>query len=268
MNMGIIILIVLAFLFLLAVVFILKKKRPQTAQPFAASYREVLNGHVIFYKELNGADKIEFEKRMQIFLSNIKITGVNTMVEDIDKVLIAAGAIIPIFAFPDWEYMNLYTILLYPGAFDEFFNQEGADRNKLGLIGTGPYQNMMVLSKQGLRDGFKNTGDRNNTAIHEFVHLIDKTDGAIDGVPEFLMSKQYILRWLNLMQKEMQQIITNRSDINPYGATNQAEFFAVVSEYFFERPDLLERNHPELYNLLSIIFRQQPKNSVSSVNLL
>ena len=51
----------------------------------------------------------------------------------------------------------------------------------------------------------------------------------------------------------------NRSDINPYGATNEAEFFAVVAEYFFERPDLLRSQHPELYDLLVNIFKQQPK---------
>jgi Mlc titration factor MtfA (ptsG expression regulator) len=85
----------------------------------------------------------------------------------------------------------------------------------------------------------------------------------VDGIPEFMFSKQYILPWLNLMQREIQHIIAERSDINPYGTISQAEFFAVVSEYFFERPDLLQTKHPELYNLLATIFRQQPKKSES-----
>ncbi|MEP6514472.1 MAG: M90 family metallopeptidase [Parafilimonas sp.] len=258
MNINVIILLAMAVLMLLAIIFIIKKKKPQTAQPLPQTYRTLLNEHVAFYRELDDENKIAFENRMQIFLSHIKITGVKTTVEEIDRVLIAAGAIIPIFGFADWEYINLQTVLLYPGSFNEFFEQEGAERNTLGLVGTGPYQNMMVLSKQGLREGFKNTGDRNNTAIHEFVHLIDKTDGAVDGIPEFMLGKQYILPWLSLMHREIQQIMANRSDINPYGATSQAEFFAVVSEYFFECPDRLQINHPELYNLLSIIFRQQP----------
>ena len=59
-----------------------------------------------------------------------------------------------------------------------------------------------------------------------------------------------------MMHKNIQDMMKDRSDINPYGATNQAEFFAVVSEYFFERPDLLQRKHPELYGMLEQIFRQ------------
>ncbi len=60
------------------------------------------------------------------------------------------------------------------------------------------------------------------------------------------------------MRHEIKKILADRSDINPYGATNEAEFFAVVSEYFFERPDLLQDKNPELYQLLATIFRQQP----------
>ena len=72
------------------------------------------------------------------------------------------------------------------------------------------------------------------------------------------MQRQYILPWLQAMQKEIKKIMANKSDINPYGATNEAEFLAVVAEYFFERPDLLERKNPELYQLLTSMFRQQP----------
>jgi len=73
-------------------------------------------------------------------------------------------------------------------------------------------------------------------------------------VPEFILEKQYIIPWLQLMHREIKNILEDRSDINAYGATNEAEFFAVVSEYFFERPDLLKQKHPELYELLVTIF--------------
>lgn len=266
MDIIVIILLTLAVLVLLMIAIVFRKKKSQPVQPLSEAYRKLLMDHVVFYKELSDADKISFERRMQLFLSHVRITGVNTTVEEVDKVLVAASAIIPIFGFPDWEYINLNEVLLYPDSFNNTFNQEGQDRNTLGLVGTGPYQNIMVLSKHGLREGFINKDGKNNTAIHEFVHLIDKTDGAVDGIPEFMLSKQYIIPWLDLMHREIQQIMANRSDINPYGATNQAEFFAVVSEYFFERPGLLQSRHPELYNLLVTIFRQQPQNS-DSVNM-
>ena len=116
---------------------------------------------------------------------------------------------------------------------------------------------MMILSQYELRQAFISKTSKSNVAIHEFVHLVDKTDGAVDGIPEFLLEKKYILPWLDLMQKKIEDIIDDKSDINPYGATNQAEFFAVVSEYFFERPDMLKSKHPELYELLKKIFHHQ-----------
>ena len=257
MNIAILILLSIAVLALLVLI-IFRKKKNQPIEKLSEAYRRLLIENVDFYNELDDAKKIEFENRMQLFFSRVRITGINTTVEDMDRVLIAASAIIPIFGFPGWEYINLNEVLVYPGAFDETFNQQGAERDILGLVGTGPYQNVMVLSKPGLREGFLNKAGKSNMAIHEFVHLIDKTDGSIDGIPEFLLSKQYVLPWLELMRNEIKKIMADHSDINPYGATSQAEFFAVVSEYFFARPDLLQAQHPELYNLLVTIFRQQP----------
>lgn len=248
------ILIVVVFAGLLIKTFYARKK-PAHLESLPESYKTVLNEHVEFYKGLDGAKKIQFEKRMQSFLSRVRITGVGTTVEDIDKTLIAASAIIPIFAFHDWEYLNLNEVLLYPDSFNENFEQEGNERHTLGVVGTGAYQNIMILSKYELRNDFVNKTGKDNTAIHEFVHLIDKTDGAVDGIPEFLLSKKYVVPWLKLMQREMKQIMSNRSDIDPYGATDPAEFFAVVSEYFFERPELLQKKHPELFDLLVRIFK-------------
>lgn len=258
MNVLLTFLLVIAVLVLLFYAAFAKKKRTQPVQPLPQGYRQILRDNVAFYSNLTPDKQALFENRMQLFLSRIRITGVNTNVYDLDKVLIAASAIIPIFGFPDWEYINLHEVLLYPGSFNETFDQKGNDRNTLGLVGNGPYQNVMMLSKHDLVQGFTIKTDTNNTAIHEFVHLVDKTDGEVDGVPEFLLSKKFILPWLNLVHEEIKRIMANRSDINPYGATNQAEFFAVVSEYFFERPDLLQSKHPELYGLLTLIFNQQP----------
>ena len=86
----------------------------------------------------------------------------------------------------------------------------------------------MLLSKQALREGFINARDKKNVAIHEFVHLIDKADGRIDGVPKVLLEHQYVIPWLGMVRQEIENIITERSDIDYYGATNEADFFAVL----------------------------------------
>jgi len=196
-----------------------------------------------------------FDKRVEHFLSAVKITGVNAIVEDIDRLLIAAGAIIPVYSITDWQYINLHEVLVYPGSFNMDFDQEGTDRNIAGMVGTGALQNVMIITKWQLRQGFINNADHRNTAIHEFVHLIDKMDGTMDGVPEIILERKYVNRWTELVNGTIQQMRTHGSDIDMYGATNPVEFFAVISEYFFERPDLLKMNHPGLFEMLERIFR-------------
>jgi MtfA peptidase len=236
-----------------------RKKKIVSTTIFPASFRRILEEKVSFYKPLDEAAKTVFEKRVLHFLDRVRITGIHTAVEDLDKVFVAASAIIPIFAFENWEYTNLDEVLLYPDSFSEEFElQDGIERPVLGMVGNGPMQHIMILSQPALREGFTNKTDKQNTAIHEFAHLIDKTDGSIDGIPETLLSKQYTIPWINMMHQMIKEIIAGNSDINPYGATNQGEFFAVVSEYFFERPDLLQSKHPELYELLEKIFSQHP----------
>ncbi len=257
--------LLILIIFILAIFYMVKflggKKKVTVTDPVPLQLKSILQEQVPFYQQLNKNKKTEFEERAAHFLTQVKITGVKTVVEDLDKVLVAASAIIPIFNFPGWQYPNLNEVLLYPDSFDHEFEQQGEDRNILGMVGSGALNHVMILSQFELRQAFLNETGKNNTAIHEFVHLVDKTDGEIDGIPESLLHKQYIKPWLQLMQEKIKEIIDDQSDINPYGATNEAEFFAVVSEYFFERPELLKDKHPELYELLLKIFHPAPASS-------
>lgn len=214
-----------------------------------------LDKNVLFYSRLTDAKKKDFEADMQDFLSRIKITAVDTTITNGDRLLVAAGAVIPIFYFPEWRYYNLKEVLVYSDTFNKQFQSEGTDeRNIMGMVGSGYMEGKMLLSKPAIEAGFGNKTDKNNTVIHEFVHLIDKSDGDTDGIPELLMDKQYIIPWMDMIHKETKRIVAGKSDINPYAYTNQAEFFAVIAEYFFERPDLLKSKHPQLYSLLQEMF--------------
>lgn len=254
-----ILILIIFLLALLYTVWWIQKKKTLTPDPLPLQIEMILKEQVPFYQQLNENQQKEFEERTKYFLTQVKITGVNTTVDDIDRVLIAASAVIPIFNFPGWEYRNLHEVLLYPDSFDHDFEQQGGGRNILGMVGSGALNHVMILSQFELRQAFSNFTGKTNTAIHEFVHLVDKTDGDIDGVPESILNKKYIVPWLQLMQEEIKQIHDNNSDIDPYGTTSEAEFFAVVAEYFFERPALLQEKHPELYDMLLKIF-STPQN--------
>ncbi len=242
-------------LIVLIILFVFRMSIAKETFSLPENYQELLTDYVNFYRQLDEAGKERFEKRIEHFLSAVKITGVNAVVEDLDQLLIASGAIIPVFAIPDWQYINLHEVLLYPGAFNEDFDQGGSDRPVAGMVGTGAMQNVMIITKWQLRQGFINGNDTHNTAIHEFVHLIDKMDGTIDGVPEIILERKYVQQWKNLMDSTIWQMKTYGSDINMYGATSHVEFFAVISEYFFEQPELLKANHPDLYEMLGRIYK-------------
>lgn len=247
--------IIILLLILLTVLIALRVKRKKPFNQLPENYKELLTDYVSFYNQLDEEGKEKFEKRAEQFLSAVKITGINAEAEDLDRILIAAGAIIPVYGIPDWQYINLHEVLLYPGAFNADFDQHGTDRDIAGMVGTGALQHLMVITKWQLRQGFINNNDSRNTAIHEFVHLIDKMDGTMDGIPEIILERKYTAQWKNLMETTIQQMKTNGSDIDQYGATNTAEFFAVISEYFFEQPDLLQANHPDLFAMLERIYR-------------
>ncbi|RKR83679.1 hypothetical protein BDD43_3893 [Mucilaginibacter gracilis] len=247
--------------FLLVAAYFFFRKKASTAKHATASlvnYPEILQTHISYYQKLNTAEQSRFLLKINGFLNNTRIEGVGTEVTDVDRVMIAASAVIPVFGFPEWRYSNLTNVILYPDTFDGDFQFEGGNRNILGMVGSGYMNGQMLLSRAALVKGFSENSGKENTAIHEFVHLIDKSDGATDGVPENILAHQYAEPWLKMIHQEMRRIEEGKSDIDPYALTNEAEFLAVVSEYFFTKPDQFQHKHPELYKSLMRIFGQNP----------
>jgi len=201
-------------LIVLIILFVFESRRRREHVPLPENYQEVLNDYVRYYRDLDAEQKEKFEERVEHFLSAVQVTGVKAVVEDLDRLLVGAGAIIPVFAFPDWQYINLHEVLLYPGTFNEDYDQAGTDRHISGMVGSGAMQNVMIISKWQLRQGFINSTDTRNTAIHEFVHLIDKMDGTMDGVPEIILERKHIQGWKELMDATIQKMRTDRSDID------------------------------------------------------
>jgi Mlc titration factor MtfA (ptsG expression regulator) len=233
------------------------------ATGFPVAWRELLVEHVAFYRALSDAEKARFEQRVQLFLADAHITGVQTEVDELTRLLVAAAAVIPTFGFPEWTYTHLGEVLVVPDAWalgsdpsQEVLPLQGT---LLGSVQRFQNQHYMRLSKAALLQGFANPQDHQNVGIHEFAHLLDEADGVIDGVPQVALPAHLLKPWAATMHREIEALRANKSDINPYAGTNEAEFFAVVTEYFFEKPDQLQAHHPELYALLTELLHQSPR---------
>ncbi len=238
-------------------IFYQRKKVEFEPTSFPQEWTDILLNKVVFYKKLAPVGQTMFEIRVQRFLNAKKVTGVDTEVDDTIKLLVASSAIIPTFAFANFNYPNVNEVLIYPNAFNKNFETgEGADGNILGMVGNRFMKGIVVFSKPSLLKAFDGQEHSFNVGVHEFVHLIDGLDGAIDGVPEMLIDNKFSLPWLTEVRKEMNKIKQNESDINPYALTNEAEFLAVASEYFFDSPEKFERKHPKLYAYMEQIFQQ------------
>ena len=238
----------------------MRERKTLAQQPFPQAWREILLQDVAFYRALSPEERQRFETEIMIFLHETRITGIKTEVDDRSMLLVAAGAEIPVFSFPEWEYENLGEVLLYPAAFSSDFRTEGPNRNITGMVGRGVMNGIMILSKPALIAGFTNPEDKHNVAIHEFAHLIDAADGAYDGVPSVFLEHRFVEPWLEIMHRETQRIDQGKSKMNPYAATSSIEFFAVATEYFFENPKAMQKDKPDLYELMQRIFQQDTKH--------
>jgi len=242
-----------------------KRRLQVMARPFPPVWEGVLRSRVAYFNALDEEQKNRFRQLVKIFLDETRITGIRTDVDETTRVLVAASAIIPVFNFDHWEYSRLGEVLIYPGNFDANY-QTGRDgrRDTLGMVGTGHLSGVMILSKPALLRGFDIAGDKRNVGIHEFAHLVDKADGAIDGIPPGIPA-DLARRWIQWVAKELASPPAKRSHVNRYAYTNEAEYFAVLMEYFFEAPDILQRKNPQVYDMLERMIHQDTAAFLSGV---
>jgi Mlc titration factor MtfA (ptsG expression regulator) len=242
------------------------KRRLQVMQhPFPAVWEGILRTRVAYYNALNEEQQRRFRQLVMVFLDETRITGIRTDVDETTRVLVAASAIIPVFNFDNWEYSRLGEVLIYPGSFDHNY-QTDSDRQRdiLGMVGAGHLSGVMILSKPALLAGFDIGGDKRNVGIHEFAHLVDKADGSIDGIPPGVPA-EVARSWIQWVAKEMADPPKKRTHIDPYAYTNEAEYFAVLMEYFFEAPGVLQKKNPQVYEMLEKMMRQDTAEFLAGV---
>lgn len=239
-----------------------RKRRKILVTPFPAEWIEILEKNVPFYSLLNEEDRNIFQKKIQLFLGGVLITGIGVEIDDLTRVLVASGAVIPVFKVFDWEYTQVTDIFVCPDKFNEYFPVPRTKANILGMVIHN--KSSVYLSRESLLRGFSKT-DGSNAGIHEFMHKIDEGSGDIDGIlPPPFLSKDERLKWLEIVDNEMKRVEMSDSILHPYSLNSRAEFTAVAVEFFFERPADLKERHPALYNIMKRIFRQNLISSTGS----
>src|SRR5450432_687917 len=249
-------------------VFKQRRRRQLREQPFPDEWRSIISRNVPFFGRLPAEDQKELLGHVQVFLAEKSFEGcAGLRVTDEMRVTMATQACVLLLHRKTDYYPRLMTILVYPSGYvvNEPQHVEGHiwEEGEHGRLGeTGRQMGSMVLAWDAARQGATDPADGKNLVLHEFAHQLDFEDYAADGVPA-LASRRDKLSWAEVMRTEFALLrATDATGISTlldtYGASNPAEFFAVATEAFFERPRALRRRHPKLYGELQRFFRQDP----------
>ena len=240
--------------------------------PIPETWRTILAQSVPLARGLAKDEEDRLLRLIQLFLSEKHFEGCNglTVTEEM-KVTIAAEACLLLLHLDGPCYPALRTILVYPHG----FVPKSARTPLTGEI-TGPPEplsgeswrdGVVVISWDDAARGARNPYDGNNVVLHEFAHQLDHEDGAGDGAP--VLPAGALRTWGRVLSDEYDRLRRDAAADRPsvldaYGATNKAEFFAVATETFFEKPAQLEREHAELYAQLKQFYRQDPARRLVS----
>lgn len=245
----------------------LKRRRRDAlrAEPFPAAWREIIERNVAYVAKLTLEERAELEGLVQIFLAEKNIEGCGGLeLTDEIRVTIAAQACLLLLHRETDIYPELETILVYPHAYRApTTRREGlvvieSDDARLGESWT---RGVVVLAWDHVAASGRHLGGE-NVVLHELAHQLDAEDGSMDGAPE-LGSRARFASWARVLGEEFAELSERLhagrpSDIDAYAATSPPEFFAVVTEMFFEKSHQLKKRHPELYEELAAFYKQDP----------
>jgi Mlc titration factor MtfA (ptsG expression regulator) len=248
----------------------LKERRRQRlrAQPIPRAWRSILTRNLPIFRRLPREDQTELLGHVQIFLAEKRFEGCGGLeLTDEIRVTIAAQACLLLLHRETNYYPQLITILVYPSGYTAYEERhlegniwEEGEEGRLGH--TARRLGVLVLAWDAVKRGAADPSDGENLVLHEFAHQLDFEDYGTDGAPALATRAEY-LAWARVMSSEFKALRAadeagTPTVLNTYGATDPAEFFAVVTEAFFERPRALRARHPELYAEFTRFFRQDP----------
>ena len=233
------------------------------ATEFPVAWEKILQQRLPVYRFLSEPDRSELKSYIRWFIGSKEFEGCGGLVmTDEIRVLVAAQACLLLLHRETPCYERLRLIRIYPG-------NHFAQSSTRTALGESWEHGVVLLAWDSVRGGAANPYDGQNVVLHEFAHQLDEEEGEADGIPRVgrgmpasQQSGMYA-SWARMLATEYEEFKRSiekhgKTVMDSYGATNPAEFFAVATECFFEKPRQLRKKHPELYEALSGFYKQDP----------
>ncbi len=248
------------------------KRRKLIKAPFSFDWVKIIDQNVPYCQRLNSEERRELWKLVAVFIHEKHFEGcMGLAITNEIKLIISAQACLLLLNLKHDFYEKLRTILVYPAGFE--FNKESYATNGIvseeimPVAGVSYSLGIIALSWSDTTHGAKRADDGTNVVLHEFAHQLDLLDNAMNGAP-VLSERSMYPDWARVLGAEFEALGKAVAQgmptvINPYGATNPAEFFAVVTELFFEKPLELKGAHPALYEEFRQYYGQDPATRFS-----
>ena len=269
MNAGIVLLVVLAALVLWWLWRLAAARRERArllARPFPEAWRAILERNVPLTRRLGDEYRRRLEGLIQRFLADVAFEGCGGLeIDDEIRVTIAGQACLLLVGGERRSFPGLRSILVYPstyGASSERGIEGGfVAEGESWRLGESWGSGYVVLAWDAVLHGASDLSDGRNVVFHEFAHQIDQADGAADGVPAAGGQRYGV--WTRVLERDFEKLVRRlgrgrRTVLDGYAATNRAEFFAVATETFFEKPRALKARYQELYELLVELYGFDP----------
>ena len=241
-----------------------RRRERLRARPFPAAWRRILRRRVPAVARLPADLQHQLKRQIQVFVAEKAFIGCQgqTITDEV-RLTIAAQACLLLLGHPQSDcYPRLKQILVYPDTFvtrrEQALGNGLVHEQRLSMAGESWSQGQVILSWSDVLAGAADPADGHNVVLHEFAHQIDQDTGVADGRP-WRPNPALRRRWAAVMSDALERLRLEPSAvIDPYGASDPAEFFAVATEAFFERPQALAAEAPAVYCELAELYRLQP----------
>ena len=241
-----------------------KRRRLALAEPFSDDSRDLLDDEMIHWRWLDDDERSRLEHLIKAFRFDHEFEWTPGIEQsDEIEVVVAASACLLILGLDSAYFRDVTSVIMYPSGVVVTGRRGSPDARGLEtdaavpILGEAALHGPVILAWDSARRSARHPETGHNVIYHEFAHKIDMADGSSDGAPP--MGREAQARWNEVCGREYEMLRagTNRHPfLDPYAGVNPGEFFAVATEFFFDKPADMARHKPDLYSVLSEFYHQ------------